>query len=40
MRLDTVQMPMFQSTSRPSIPYQNQMNNSSKIFKGSYEQWP
>ncbi|XP_037811673.1 uncharacterized protein LOC119603636 [Lucilia sericata] len=51
MRLDTVQMPMFQSTSRPSIPYQNQMNDSSsiciklppcdtEIFKGSYEQWP
>ncbi|XP_065356304.1 uncharacterized protein LOC135950702 [Calliphora vicina] len=51
IRLDTVQMPMFQSTSRQSVPNQNPMSDNSsiciklppcdtEIFKGSYEQWP
>ncbi|XP_065368746.1 uncharacterized protein LOC135961178 [Calliphora vicina] len=51
IRLDTVQMPMFQSTSRHSVPNQNPMSDNSsiciklppcdtEIFKGSYEQWP
>lgn len=50
-RLEPSQNPVFQSTSRYSVPYQNYVPDNTgnciklppcdtEIFKGSYEQWP